>query len=104
MRAAKFSAERAMSNVTVIGSHEGIITISAGLGVLGFVFLSALGIVWSLKRIGGKMTGDVSGKYKKYGASLLVTGTGLLGCYLAVVTAEFACFYLTIEFMKSFSH
>ena len=69
-----------MSNVTMIGSRDGISAVSTDLSVLGFIFLSALGILCCLKKIGGKMTGDASGKYKKYGACLFVTRTGLLGC------------------------
>ncbi len=63
------------------------------LGVVSFVFLSSLGVIWCLKKIGGRLSAEVKGNIERCGGSLIVTGTGLMGCYLALVTAELVGLY-----------
>jgi hypothetical protein len=68
-----------MNEMTVVNQVAGFLPILTVLGVVSFVFLSALGIVWALKQIGGRLTADFRGTVKRFGASLVVTGTGLVG-------------------------
>jgi len=64
--------------------------IFTALGVVCFVFGSALGLVWTLRKIKGTLKADVKGLVRRFGVSLAAGGAGIAGTYLAIVCAEFA--------------
>lgn len=88
-----------MVSGAINGTPVTMIELMQVLGVVSFVFLSALGIVWGLKQIGGRLTAEVQANIRKRGASLAVEGTGLIGSYLAIVIAEFSGIYLVAQFL-----
>ena len=87
-----------MMNGAINGTQVGMIQVLQVLGVVSFAFLTALGVVWGLKQIGGRMTADVQASIRKRGTSLTVSGTGLIGTYLAIVVFEFSGIYLVGRF------
>jgi hypothetical protein len=72
------------------------------LAVVWCVLVFPLGVLWVLKRIGGRLFGDVRGSVRRFGATLTVTGSGMLGSYLAIVAAEIAVFLTVLEVTKGF--
>ena len=87
--------------MTAVSSSNHGVSVLTCLGVVSFVFLSALAITWCLKKIGGRLSANVDGKVKKRGWSLMLSGKGLIGSYLAVVIAEFVGLYFTGWMMRS---
>jgi hypothetical protein len=84
-------------NDAMTGNPTSTIQLFQALGVVSFVFLSALGIVWCLKKLGGKPSADVRGGANGSGWKLAVTATGLVGSYLAIVIAEFSGIYFVAQ-------
>jgi hypothetical protein len=84
-----------MTTETITGAQIAVqlLPVLTVLGVVSFVFLSAAGILWSLKRIGGTLTAVVRGEAQGGGSKLSVSANGLVGCYLAIVIAEFYGMY-----------
>lgn len=71
------------------------------LGFLSFVFLSAFVILWGLKvAIGGKMSASIRATLKRWGINLDISGTGLIGGYLAIVAFEFSGIYFLVWLMR----
>jgi hypothetical protein len=71
------------------------------LGVVSFVFLSSLVILWGLKvAVGGKVSANIQATLKRCGFNVVITGTGLIGGYLAIVAFEFSGIYLLAWLMR----
>jgi hypothetical protein len=84
-----------MIDGTINGTSISAVQLLQILGVVSFVFLSSIVILWGLKvGIGGKLTADIRATIKRFGISFAITGTGLIGSYLAIVAFEFSGIYL----------
>ncbi len=82
-------------DTVVAGTQAGeIVQILTSLGVVAFVFLSALAIMWGLERLGGRFTANIKATLEAYKNNLVIVASGLVGSYLAIVVAEFSGIYV----------
>ncbi len=82
------------------GTARTWITVLQLSGMVSFLFLLALGILWGLKRlVGGSLHGTVFGTVKGRRARIVVRAAGLVGGYLAIVAAEFSAVYLVARIL-----
>jgi hypothetical protein len=92
------TAEQAMTmqTLTAVSSSSDVIPILTSLGVTSAVFLSGLGILLGLKRLGGRFTANVQASGEAHGNRIAVTAQGVVGTYLAIVIFEYVGLYLIL--------
>ena len=87
-----------MLSATITGSQAtvGSIPIFSGLLVVVSIFSLALGTIWLLRRIGGRLTAEVVGQARSSKNSLKINAEGLGGYFLALVICGFAGLYFVV--------
>jgi len=62
-------------------------------GLVVFIFVVDVAILWTLSKIGGRLKADVKATIEKFGGSIAITSAGLVGCFLAIAILAFAGIY-----------
>ena len=69
------------------------------LVIVVIVFGIDLFVLWLLTKIGGPLKADVKATVKKFGGSFVLTTTGLIGAFLALLIATIAALYVVSRFL-----
>ena len=90
-----------MQNLAAVGGAQiatGLILLAAG--IVTFILLYALGIVWVLKKLGGRFNANVQAKMQRWGSSFFIAATGIIGTYLIVVAFQFTGLYFILWMIR----
>src|ERR1700722_18616458 len=68
--------------------------LAAACAIVVVVFVLSVGVLWALTHIGGPLQAKVDASIEKFGGSIWITATGLLGAFLAVALVGFGAIYI----------
>jgi len=68
--------------------------LAAACAIVVVVFVLSVGVLWALTHIGGPLQAKVDASIEKFGGSIWITATGLLGAFLAIALVGFGAIYI----------
>jgi len=71
--------------------------IEVAVGVVAFIFVLTLAILWGLSRIDGPIKAEVKAVIERFGGKLWVTAVGLVGAFLAIAIVGVVSVYVLAQ-------